>query len=201
MKRIVLFIFAVMCIFMLAVVPCAAEEAVLDTGADAEVAAEEETVFTRLWEWFLENKEAVVALGGEFLTLFILSKFYGPQKGWKDTLQSISTSSSSTNAGQGAVLEKMNEMIGGFNEYKALTEKLEAAESHIETLTGTTREMMASLFEMMTMIHTQNRNISQGTKDRITQLYADCMKKIGIEAPKNTTEEKSNDNKKESTDT
>lgn len=183
MKKILYVILCMMLIFSISSVVCFAEEAAIEQGADETVPetseeAKTETIFTRLWEWLLENKDTVLSICGECVLLVIMLKNWLKQKGIGSTLDFVKLTTSTAANGQNAVVKKMDEMISEFNENKQMSEKLQEAEAHIEVMVGTVSEMMLSLFEMMTMIHTQNRNLPQGTKDRVTQIFASCMKKV-----------------------
>lgn len=183
MKKILYVILCMMLVFSIGAVVCSAEEPTAEQGADEEayeasVEEETETVFTRLWEWLMENKGTILSIAGEGVLLFMMLKNWVKQKGIGSALDTVRLTTSTTVNGQSAVVKKMDEMISEFNENKQMSEKLKDAEEHIEAMVGTVSEMMISLFEMMTMIHTQNRNLPQGTKDRVTQIFSSCMKKV-----------------------
>lgn len=183
MKKILYVILCMMLIFSMSSVVCFAEEAAIEQRTDETVPdtseeAKTETIFTRLWEWLNDNKDTVLSVIGEGVLLVLMLKSRFKQKGIGTTLNSVELTTATTVNGQKAVVKKMDEMISEFNENKQTSEKLKEAEEHIEGMVATVSEMMLSLFEMMTMIHTQNRNLPQGTKDRVTQIFASCMKKV-----------------------
>ena len=183
MKKILYVILCMMLIFSMSSVVCFAEEAAIEQRTDETVPdtseeAKTETIFTRLWEWLNDNKDTVLSVIGEGVLLVLMLKSRFKQKGIGTTLNSVELTTATTVNGQKAVVKKMDEMISEFNENKQTSGKLKEAEEHIEGMVATVSEMMLSLFEMMTMIHTQNRNLPQGTKDRVTQIFASCMKKV-----------------------
>ena len=85
MKKILYVILCMMLIFSISSVVCFAEEAAIEQGADETVPetseeAKTETIFTRLWEWLLENKDTVLSICGECVLLVIMLKNWLKQK-------------------------------------------------------------------------------------------------------------------------
>lgn len=180
MKKLFCLFLCMIIAFSIVSVTCFATEETTEDVIMEDVATEEktETIFTRLWEWILDNKETILSICGEVLLFVMMVKNWFKQKGMGKTLDSVKLTTNTTVTGQSAVVKKMDEMITEFNENKEISEKLEATEKRVESMAKTATTLTFCLFEMITMIHTQNRNLPQGTKDRVTQMFADCIKMV-----------------------
>lgn len=147
------------------------------TEAEA-VSKTEATVLSRAWEWGVENYSVILEYLIDAAILLLVKILFSRLSKQGKSLDIVNDNSSRTVNGQDIIVKKMDEIIDAVNESEHISEQLQKTEEHVENMVDTVKTMMVSLFEMMTMIHTQNRNLPQGTRDRVTQIFANSMKLV-----------------------
>ena len=216
MKRIVYFLLIFTLIFTLigTVVASAEEvvedvqtEVVPDTTTETEVAEEEEkaTLFTRLYEAFVNNKTDVFTLSGSGILLIIsliLKKDLGSSS--KKVVENVAKVLSKTDISdekQNAIIGGLNEMVDGYNELKAqsgeIKETISAFANQVDTITQSNAALETKIDEVFAVIinlmdkeiaqngevmdvlssvYTNNKALSQGVKDYVALKRAENAK-------------------------
>lgn len=177
MKKLIYIIMIFTLIFALCAVPVFAESESVEADEE-EITEFEETVFTRLWEYFNDNFDMIMTFLADGVLLVVA---FLVTKGGKG----LATRMISTMA-KGASEETQDKLVLGFNamieenaELKGKVEQLEALLAKTnEELVNVHRETKAVLESMFT-VWTQSSNLPKCIKELVANNYANCIKAEG----------------------
>jgi len=182
-KKILLALACVISVIMLCAIspPCFAEE-VSDTSESVSDATEH-TVFTRVWEYVVNNKTETLTLIGDFVILIvaIYTKLRNDKrtKTIESDLKIVRGDTSGTVSGQTSVVDAVNNMIDGYNGMRESYEKYENTETDRNRLVGAVMVQNTALLEILTTVYVNSKNLPQGVKDLVNLKYARCQKALG----------------------
>ena len=145
--------------------------------------ATEHTLFTRVWEYCVENRTEMLGLAGDAI-IFILAIFVKLRndkrtKHIESDLQIVKGDASGTASAQSSVVEVVNGMIDGYNNMRNSYEKYEHTEDDRNRLVGAVMVQNTALLEILTTVYVNSKNLPQGVKDLINLKYANCQKALG----------------------
>lgn len=174
-KRILLILACMISVVMLCASPL--------TRFAAEASETEHTLFTRVWEYCVENRTEMLGLAGDAI-IFILAIFLKLRndkrtKHIESDLQIVKGDASGTASAQSSVVEAVNGMIDGYNNMCNSYEKYEHTEDDRNRLVGAVMVQNTALLEILTTVYVNSKNLPQGVKDLINLKYANCQKALG----------------------
>ncbi len=203
MKKKILLIFTcllVLIAFCVTPIQCLALEAESGTGeptdtTEADLPTEEQmpsesvsapstahTIFTRVYEYCVENKTEVLGLVGDAV-IFILAIFVKLRNDKKtkeiaNVLGTVKDDTKGTASAQTSVVGAVNGMIDSYNGMREAYEKYESTEDDRNRLVGAVMVQNTALLEILQTVYVNNKNLPQGTKDLVNQKYANCLKAL-----------------------
>ena len=139
-------------------------------------------IFTRTWEFCLENKKEVITVFGDgallVFGLFVKKRWSKHTKDIENDLEQVKNDTSGTFKLHSKVVGGFNEMVDGYkgmqNEYK----KNQTVEEDRNRLIGAVMVQNTAILEMLSTVYVNNKNLPQGVKDLITLQYANCLKAL-----------------------
>lgn len=143
-----------------------------------------ETVFSRIWEFALDNKETLASVAG-FAAVFIASiveasKTSKKSKEISDDVKVVLNGTSTVANSQGGVIGAVNELIGSYNSLKETYDSYEGAEDDRNKLVGVLVMQTTAILEILTAVYANSKNLPQGVKDIVNLKYARLLK--GLES-------------------
>lgn len=168
MKKLLMSVVTFVCLFMSVGVFCSA--------AEANTTQEVKTMLSEAWAWVQVNYEKIISYALDALVLLIGKMLFTRVKTQGASLGNLETGTKEGAVLQGQIKDKLNEIIDITNKCESLSEELAEREEKIERKENQIETLISSMFEMLTMIYVQNRNLPQGTKDRVTQIFSNAMK-------------------------
>ncbi len=202
MKKKILSIFCVLLVLMLCFVPltCFAAEAEGGVTEDADMTPtpdapentedeEYHTIFTRIWEYVVENKTELLGILGDgvILVLAFLVKMGADKKNKRiaDAVAEVQKTTGLNLSNQQDVVTVVNGMIESYNkleaEYKAFKEtydKYGKTEIDRNKVIGALAAEVNAVLEILTTVYANSKNLPQGVKDLISIKYANCLKAL-----------------------
>jgi len=205
MKKKILSIFCVLLVLMLCFAPltCFAAEATEAEGGvtedtdmtptpDAPENTEDEeyhTIFTRVWEYVVENKTELLGILGDgiILVLAFLVKMGADKKNKRiaDAVAEVQKTTGLNLSNQQDVVTVVNGMIESYNkleaEYKAFKEtydKYGQTEIDRNKVIGALAAEVNAVLEILTTVYANSKNLPQGVKDLISIKYANVLKAL-----------------------
>lgn len=144
---------------------------------------ENATVFTRLWNYVVENKVAFYCIIGNIILVIIFYFVHRIQKRTNvniiETTGAILEKVKGTSGSNAKMVDAMNGMIEGYNKMEALFESNATNEEDREKLVSAVLIQNTAILEMIREAYSQNKNLPQGVKDLISLSYATAKKTIG----------------------
>lgn len=141
------------------------------------------TIFTRIWEYCVENKTEMLGLAGDavifILAIFVKLRNDKRTKHIESDLQIVKGDASGTASSQNSVVSAVNNMIVGYNGMRESYEKYESTETDRNRLVGAVMVQNTALLEILTTVYVNSKNLPQGVKDLINLKYANCQKALG----------------------
>lgn len=168
MKKLLMSVVTFVCLFMSVGVFCSA--------AEANTTQEVKTMLSEAWAWVQVNYEKIISYALDALVLLIGKMLFTRVKTQGASLGNLETGTKEGAVLQGQIKDKLNEIIDITNKCESLSLELAEREEKIERKENQIETLISSMFEMLTMIYVQNRNLPQGTKDRVTQIFSNAMK-------------------------
>lgn len=178
-----------------AVVPETAITAATATAAAAEVLDEQDvngtvyTLYSRLIEWYNENKSEIFSAVGSFIVLiasFLIK--HRTDKKLKIMLSGLSGIKSDTEGGnktQLTVIDAVNELVDGYNtlkkEYSELFKRLNviiSEEAERNRISEENRVKNDAILDILQTVYANSKNLPQGVKDIVALKYAKSKKDI-----------------------
>lgn len=170
MKKILISVFTFISLFMVSGVCCFAAESEPNTTQEVK------TMLSEAWGWIQCNYEKIISYAIDALVLLVGKMLFTRVKTQGASIGNLETSATDGAVLQKQIKDKLNEIIEVSNKCESLSEGLAEAEKRIEAKEDQIETLISSMFEMLTMIHVQNRNLPQGTKDRVTQIFSNAMR-------------------------
>lgn len=178
MKKLIYIMMIFALIFALFSVSVFAESESAVTEGNEETEEFEETVFTRLWEYFNDNFDMIMTFLADSVLLVVA--FFVTKGGKGLATRMISTMA------KGASEETQDKLVNGFNamieenaELKGKVEQLESLLSKVnDELVNVHKESKAVLESMFT-VWTQSSNLPKCIKEIVASNYANCIKAEG----------------------
>ncbi len=181
MKKKILLIFTcllVLIAFCVTPIQCLALEAESGTGEPSTA----HTIFSRLDEYYVENKTEVLGLVGDavIFILAIIVKLRNDKKTKEieNVLGAVKDDTKGTVFSQNSVVCAVNGMIDSYNGMREAYEKYESTEDDRSRLVGAVMVQNTALLEILQTVYVNNKNLPQGTKDLVNQKYANCLKAL-----------------------
>lgn len=154
--------------------------------ADQEIAealetpAEKNNLFSRAWEFVVENRETVTAIIGD-IALFAIGVFtYMKNRKRSNTisgdLKLVAQDASGTHDSQVKVVNAVNDMIDGYGALKESYDKYGALEGDRDRLIGAIVVTNTAILEILQTVYANSKNMPQGIKDIVNLKYANCLK-------------------------
>lgn len=139
--------------------------------------------FTRLYQWFVDNKLMIVSvvLDGIIIGILYLVKRTKSKMDDKivsqlvDIKSDASAASTNTSATDTNVTTAVNGLIDGYNEMNASYKAQQYAEDERNKVVSSVLETNLAILGILQTVYANNRNIPQGTKDLINYKYAKCL--------------------------
>ena len=192
MKRRTLFalicvLFAVM--FLMGTLTCyatGAEDDSVDEPSSAAITESDfswQTLFSRVWEFAVENKTEVLGAAGNallFCMTLLMKRSNGIQmQDIKSDLKIVKADAGGTASSQVSVVSAMNGLIGGYNQMYESYEKYGQTEEDRNKLIGAVMVQNTTILEILSTVYVNSKNMPQGVKDLVNLKYANCLKAIG----------------------
>ncbi len=189
MKKILLLVCCILCLLLIQI-PCFATETTenaMVTKEEAHAVSQEDnaqhTLFSRVWEYCLENKTEAIGLAGDAvifaLAIFVKLRNDKRTKVIASDLKIVKGDASGTASKQTSVVDAVNNMIVGYNGMRETYEKYENTENDRNRLVGAVMVQNTALLEILTTVYVNSKNLPQGVKDLINVKYANCQKALG----------------------
>ncbi len=145
-----------------------------------ETPAENHTLFSRAWEFVVQNRETVTAVCGD-ITLFAIGVItYMKNRKRSNTisgdLKLVAQDASGTHNSQVAVVDAVNAMIDGYGTMKESYDKYGALEGDRDRLIGAIVVTNTAILEILQTVYANSKNMPQGIKDIVNLKYANCLK-------------------------
>lgn len=172
------------------------EKAVESTGeasapntSDSTATEERHTIFSRIWEYVIENKTELLGILGDgvILVLAFLVKIGADKKNKRvaDAVAEVQKTTGLNLSNQQNVVKVVNGMIESYNkleaEYKAFKEtydKYGQTEIDRNKVIGALAAEVATVLEILSTVYANSKNLPQGVKDLISIKYANCLKAL-----------------------
>lgn len=150
---------------------------------DTPTENEPHTLFTRVWEYCVENKTEMLGLAGDavifILAIFVKLRNDKKTKNITEVLGVIKGDASGTANSQTSVISSVNDMITGYNEMRQSYDKYESVEDDRNRLVGAVMVQNTAILEILSTVYVNNKNMPQGVKDLVNLKYANCLKALG----------------------
>ena len=144
--------------------------------------AVQHTIFSRAWEYFVDNQKEVLTVIGDSaivaLGLFVKLRNDKKTKDIANDLKEVKGHSSGTFTTQSAVVGVVNEMVDGYQGMKTTYEKYQSVEDDRNKLIGAVMVQNTALLEILNTVYINNKNLPQGVKDLVNLKYANCLKTL-----------------------
>lgn len=179
MKRVIFFVISLvlLCTIFTPVVSLAAE-----IGAEVSAEGTYQDIFTRIYEFAVENKSEVISAAGSLALLVVSgvtkSLVNKKNKEVMDALKIIGGDAAGTASSQGSVISAVNTMAAGYNEMREAYEKYEAVEDDRNRLVGACLVTNTALLEILSRVYVHNKNMPQGVKDVVMLIYTNAQKAL-----------------------
>lgn len=139
--------------------------------------------FTRLYQWFVDNKLMIVSvvLDGIIIGILYLVKRTKSKMDDKivsqlvDIKSDASAASTNTSATDTNVTAAVNGLIDGYNDMNASYKAQQHLEDERNKVVSSVLETNLAILGILQTVYANNRNIPQGTKDLINYKYAKCL--------------------------
>lgn len=148
-----------------------AEDIVADIEGILESEEEPHTIYSRLWEYVVENKATLLGAAGD-VGLLVLALLL------KKRVASVKGDTSVTGESQKSVVNAVNDMIDGYNSLKESYDKYGLTEDDRNRVVGALVAQNTAILEILTTITVNNKNTPQGVKDITMLAYANCLKAL-----------------------
>lgn len=140
------------------------------------------TVFSRLLEYFTENKKEVLTVIGDSAIVafgvFIKLRNDKKTRALANDVKTIKGDASGTFTAQNNVINVVNEMVDGYNGMRVAYDKNQSAEDDRNRLIGAVMVQNTAILETLNTVYINNKNLPQGVKDLVTLQYANCLKAL-----------------------
>lgn len=141
------------------------------------------TLFSRLYEYVIRYKSEIIGIGGDvvlFVGALLLRRIF--KKRTSDVsgeINRLKKDTAATLALQESAVERINEMIDGYNAMKEAYEKYEGVEDDRNRLTAAVAAQNTALMDMLKTVYVNSKNLPQGVKDTVMLEYANARKMLG----------------------
>ena len=158
------------------------EEVTVETEeivTDEVVADEDNTLFTRIFDFVDEHRQLIVMCLGFVLSIALSVKDWHKQK-----KTNLSTEEKQTNilsgvtgivGSQNGVIDAVNQLSIGYDKMKQAYEQYESIEDDRNKLVGAVMIQTSTVLDIMASVYVNSNHLPQGEKDIILLKYSKCL--------------------------
>lgn len=150
---------------------------------EAESEVENNTIFSRVYEWVERYKtEIITAVGDVILVIMLILEKVKSKKATTaigSQLLSIGKGVTNTETSQNNVVGVTNELIAGYNKFEQTINTFDAKEDERYKTALAAYAYSKAILEILTTVYANSKNIPQGVKDLVNLKYADVLKIVG----------------------
>lgn len=141
-------------------------------------APEDHSVFSRLWEYVVKNKDTVLEIAFSAVMFILLWIIKRKTNNLKTDVTSASANSISVADSQSGVVGVVNTMIDGYNAFKSDFDQVKQSNTERDKQLAAVMVTNTAILEILSRVYPNSKNLPQGVKDVVNMTYANAMSAI-----------------------
>lgn len=163
-------IFAVVMIVTIALLCVPMMAYASEAGAQTEESVD---ILYRVKDFFVKNEERIIEISG--VIAGILASIYSIYKGVKAIINVLGTKADDVSMSQNNVVNATNTMIDNYNQMKEQYERMNALLENFFVTASNIERQSKTVLDIIETVYVNSKNLPQGVKDLVTDLYARCV--------------------------